>query len=205
MRLSKPDQVRPSKRRHFEISIDSPLHIMSCLTTQANTALPPYSSVDLTRHQRPTIRCPCPGSIWRTSPPNYRPQAGQADSSNSDPRDGAPTSGLPTITSPVAAHLAGGRAGPVHRPHLPRYSSRNPPPFGADPPPPAMMSPPPRYDSVVENASGLAGYFSRLSHGMDNEPVRSGSRLNLPLTPGGRVNRSMDEQRTWLPPGHASS
>jgi hypothetical protein len=30
----------PTKRRHFEISIDSPFHILSCKATQANIYLP---------------------------------------------------------------------------------------------------------------------------------------------------------------------
>ncbi|OJD12111.1 hypothetical protein ACJ73_09408, partial [Blastomyces percursus] len=36
LRLSKLDERDPTKRRHFEISIDSPFHIMSCLATQSN-------------------------------------------------------------------------------------------------------------------------------------------------------------------------
>lgn len=42
MRLSKEDPADASKRRHFEISIDSPFHILSCQATHANTTLPEY-------------------------------------------------------------------------------------------------------------------------------------------------------------------
>ena len=44
MRLSKQDPNDSSKRRHFEISIDSPFHILSCQATHANTTLPAYNS-----------------------------------------------------------------------------------------------------------------------------------------------------------------
>lgn len=43
MRLSTPG---PNKRRHFEISIESPFHIRSCLTSTSNTSLPAYETPD---------------------------------------------------------------------------------------------------------------------------------------------------------------
>merc|ERR1711977_164166 len=42
MRLSRPDENDSAKRRHFEISIDSPFNILSCRATQANISLPAY-------------------------------------------------------------------------------------------------------------------------------------------------------------------
>ena len=70
------------------------------------------------------------------------------------------------------------------------------------------MTPPPQYNSVVggDPRNGLADYFARLADEVGNEEddedeaIRR-TRMELPLTPGGRVNRSMDVQRTWLPLG----
>lgn len=71
------------------------------------------------------------------------------------------------------------------------------------------MTPPPNYDSLVSGdpRNGLADYFARLADEVGEDEDRSGSlspnsRMELPLAPGGRVNRSMDERRTWLPLGH---
>jgi len=33
----------------------------------------------------------------------------------------------------------------------------------------------------------------------DEDDVMRRTRMAMPLTPGGRLNRSMDERRTWLP------
>ncbi len=69
-----------------------------------------------------------------------------------------------------------------------------------------MMTPPPQYESVVDGdpRAGLADYFSRLADEVRDDEVDSinRSRMELPLTPGGRINRSMDERRTWQPLGH---
>ena len=92
--------------------------------------------------------------------------------------------------------------------HLLRAPSFNPPPFEDEEPPPPLMTPPPDYDDLIagDPRSGLADYFSRLADevGDEDDLYRSPSRVDLPLTPGGRVNRSMDERRTWQPIGHAS-
>lgn len=63
------------------------------------------------------------------------------------------------------------------------------------------MTPPPNYSSIASPTNGLADYFARLSDAYDDDDDGGTSRVEVPLTPGGRVNRSMDERRTWLPPG----
>jgi hypothetical protein len=70
------------------------------------------------------------------------------------------------------------------------------------------MTPPPNYDTLVSGdpRSGLADYFARLADEVAEDEDRNGtlspnSRMELPLEPGGRVNRSMDERRTWVPLG----
>ena len=70
------------------------------------------------------------------------------------------------------------------------------------------MTPPPRYENVIDGdpRSGLADYFARLADEVgedDEDGVMRRTRIELPLTPGGRINRSMDERRTWLPIGQA--
>ena len=218
MRLSRPDAADPSKRRHFEISIDSPFHILSCRATQANIALPAYTSPEsatlLTEH----LECGCPGAAKRrNSPTSLMPSLnhlrdGENDST-SDLNDGpqlpppirTDTAGL---TRPQAAHIHNDPNNErFQRPmHLLRAPSFNPPPFQDDDPPPPLMTPPPRYENVIDGdpRSGLADYFARLADEVgddDEDDIMRRTRMELPLTPGGRINRSMDERRTWLPLG----
>lgn len=204
MRLSKPDQIDPTKRRHFEISIDSPLHILSCRATQANIALPAYTSPEsvtlLTEH----AECGCPGAQRRrNSPSSLLPQVQTPDESTTNFSNDEPFSA--GLTRPQAAHIHDPNSGSVRPIHLLRSPSFNPPAFEDTEPPPPMMTPPPQYDSIVpgDPRGGLADYFSRLADEVGDDEVDSisRSRMEVPLTPGGRLNRSMDERRTWLPLG----
>ncbi|KAI9753179.1 MAG: glycine cleavage system H-protein subunit [Chaenotheca gracillima] len=206
MRLSKPDASESGKRRHFEISIDSPFHILSCQATQANTSLPAYSSPDAQSNGangQGAYLCGCPGAQRRpdvlSSIESYRPEAATN-------HGGAPNASAETVLArPAAAHLEGARSD-IQRPmHMLRNPSFNPPAFDAEMPPPALITPPPHYDSIVGEGEGLADYFARLAdevgdeEGVDDDRSSSRGRVNLPLTPGGRINRSMDERRTWAP------
>lgn len=149
MRLSKADATDPSKRRHFEISIDSPFHVLSCRATGANTALPAYGD---DRSPTPINNgiagsCNCPPSSRRGTP--------NKDESTTTIRAINPPSDtemdLPAAVRPL---------------HLFRMPSLPPPPFDSNmPPPPSLMTPPPNYESVVGNNSigALADYFSRLA------------------------------------------
>ncbi|KAI4101600.1 MAG: hypothetical protein LQ339_004989 [Xanthoria mediterranea] len=204
MRLSKPDQIDPTKRRHFEISIDSPLHILSCRATQANIALPAYTSPEsvtlLTEH----AECGCPGAQRRrNSPSSLLPQVQTPDESTTNFSNDEPFSA--GLTRPQAAHIHDPNSGSVRPIHLLRSPSFNPPAFEDTEPPPPMITPPPQYDSIVpgDPRGGLADYFSRLADEVGDDEVDSisRSRMEVPLTPGGRINRSMDERRTWLPLG----
>lgn len=206
MRLSKPDENDRTKRRHFEISIDSPFHILSCRATQANTALPAYSAPENANDSARVPECGCPGApMRRHSPTSYVPTLNALNGSRerSSSMDEVPSPGL---TRPQQAHLGGPINQNLQRPiHMLRAPSFNPPAFEDDEPPPPMVTPPPQYDSIASPTSGLADYFSRLSDTYDDDDdglVRTPSRVEIPLTPGARVNRSMDERRTWLPIGH---
>ncbi|KAK5009305.1 hypothetical protein LTR39_004964, partial [Cryomyces antarcticus] len=207
MRLSKPDQNDPVKRRHFEISIDSPFHILSCRATQANTALPAYSSPESVSSGTHLYECGCPGAPRpRNSPTSFVPtlnvlnNAREARNSLSVPS--------PTLARPQQAHIGGPNSNNVQRPiHMLRAPSFNPPAFEDEQPPPPLITPPPQYDSIASPTNGLADYFSRLSDAYDEDSgdegtMRGNHRVDMPLTPGSRVNRSMDVQRTWLPVGH---
>ena len=45
LRISRMDPEKPEKRKHYEISIDSPIHILSHLAAHGNTLLPAYDNV----------------------------------------------------------------------------------------------------------------------------------------------------------------
>ncbi|PTB65108.1 hypothetical protein BBK36DRAFT_1204213 [Trichoderma citrinoviride] len=204
MRISRLDTDDPSgtKRRHFEISIDSPLTILNCRATRANTSLPAYSG-EINRPSPYQAACGCPDSAtiaMETSP---------SSSTGTLPDPEAVVDGMPA--PPQAAHLhsgapsgssaAAGRQSPTTwwpersgRPiHLLRAPSFNPPAFDDDtaPPPastiivdgtpadiPPIMTPPPQYDAVVGTPSvdGLADYFTRLAeYGLGDDHEGSGS------------------------------
>lgn len=210
MRLSRPDQNDLSKRRHFEISIDSPFHILSCRATQANTALPAYSSPESGEALAAMPECGCPGApIRRSSPASFVPTINALNSARTTngSSENVPS---PQLARPQQAHL-GGPIGEqqMQRPmHLLRQPSFNPPAFEDEEPPPPLQTPPPQYESIASPTSGLADYFSRLSDAYDDDSdaddraARTPGRVDVPLTPGSRINRSMDERRTWLPLDH---
>ncbi|KAI5860574.1 hypothetical protein GGS23DRAFT_229618 [Durotheca rogersii] len=221
MRISRldPDDPAGKRRRHFEISIDSPFTVLNCRATQANTALPEYSGAEQPiYHQQ--ARCGCPDAeVLATSP-------SPASSTGTIPSVGTGTSGpnaeLPNVAPPPAAHLqcqASGGSRTAQRPayypqtvaprpiHLLRHPSFNPPAFDDDDPPPPMSTPPPQYDTVVGTPSvdGLADYFARLASYDEgdsdsaDEGISTPSRLTErsgrvnvphPRTPGGRSIQS---------------
>ena len=203
MRLSRPDAVDPTKRRHFEISIDSPFNILSCRATQANTSLPAYTSPEsaslLTEH----FECGCPGAPRRKNAPSSLLPALSFLRNDINASSSSLGSSTETLSRPPRAHLHDSNSS-VSRPiHLLRAPSFNPPAFEDEEPPPPMITPPPKYETLVhgDQHAVLADYFARLADelGDDEHGVVSPSRVDLPLTPGGRLNRSMDELRTWVP------
>ncbi|EEH07872.1 arrestin domain-containing protein [Histoplasma capsulatum G186AR] len=148
LRLSRTDERDPSKRRHFEISIDSPFHIMSCLATQSN------------------IYPPAPAFRFHTSAVN------------------------------TTAHHA---PRPIHLLRVPSFAPPSPPAPSSTPPPP-LPTPPPDYTTIVPDddpRAGLHDYFLRLTVAEREyeEGMRGRSHVDVPLTPGGRVHRSMDIPR----------
>ncbi|KAL9533804.1 putative arrestin-related trafficking adapter [Sphaerulina musiva] len=206
MRLSKPDVNDPTKRRHFEISIDSPFHILSCRATQQNTSLPAYTSPESGPLSTTLTECGCPGAAQRrNSPPNL---ALHALNTQQFSLRNSLDSMSPGLTRPPTVHARDahiGRPQTIDRPiHLLRAPSFNPPPFSEEEPPPPLITPPPQYDSIASPTSGLADYFARLGDAYDDddssgEDDSRPGRVNVPLTPGGRINRSVDLGRGWNP------
>lgn len=148
------------------------------------------------------FECGCPNALRRrnsTSP--FLPPVNSDHETDSSSNTRRPDDGL-GLTRPPAAHIHNDPNSGLVRPiHLLRTPSFNPPAFSDDIPPPPLMTPPPEYDSVVNGdpRGGLADYFSRLADAIADEEEHevARSRMELPLTPGGRVNRSMEERRSW--------
>ena len=215
MRISRldPDDPSGTKRRHFEISIDSPFTVLNCRATQANTSLPSYGNPASHPAAIQSACGCCDAARVRT---DISPNSSTGTLTNEDPGDAMPA-------PPAAAHLAHTAVNPASEPesppearpiHLMRVPSFNPPAFDDDtaPPPVMLMTPPPQYDVVIGTPSvdGLADYFSRLAeHGMNeddsgsdsDEPARildRSGRVNVahPRTPGGRMpSRSLEISR----------
>ncbi|KAJ8069296.1 hypothetical protein OCU04_002956 [Sclerotinia nivalis] len=214
MRISRKDPDDPSgkKRRHFEISIDSPFTILSCQASQMQMALPAYCDLG-----GPNIRpqgerlCGCPNAASAELPPISA--SGDSSLDNLMQSLGQSTIARPEtaqpLTRPPQAHLVMNTA--VQRPiHMLRNPSFAAPEYEAEEPPPPMPTPPPMYDLVVGTPSvdGLADYFTRLAdyeeeYHTDDEDVQRAStrgRVNVvnPNTPGGRIARSMDINRDFM-------
>jgi arrestin-related trafficking adapter 3/6 len=216
MRLSRPDENDSTKRRHFEISIDSPFHILSCRATAANTSLPAYTTGRVPATPADEFDCGCPGAaVKRRNTATANIPATNSSTTSVDSLQAAPmrswTNNSGGLTAPSLAHVHDPSSGVqdpnsgAPRPiHLLRNPSFNPPPFSEEEPPPPLMTPPPNYDNVVsgDSRSALADYFARLADEMgDDDEQGNAGRVDIPLTPGARINRSMDASRTWLPLG----
>ncbi|KAJ5943886.1 hypothetical protein N7516_004054 [Penicillium verrucosum] len=219
LRLSKVDERDPTKRRHFEISIDSPFHILSCKATQANIYLPAYTTpAEEPLPPAQEFECGCPGAPLalreqiitpampdrEDSNPALGPVARRSSTGHTFSRSFTNDSG--GLARPPQAHLAtppNDRNTPTPpRPmHLLRAPSYAPPAFEDVPPAPPLVTPPPEYNTIVgdDREAVLEDYFSRLSFYEENEDDDRGrGRVDVPLTPGGRVNRSMDVPREWV-------
>lgn len=204
LRLSRLDERDPNKRRHFEISIDSPFHLLSCKATQGNIYLPAYTSPN--SDPAPLAQeyeCGCPGAAL-ISRNNSSSQLLVSDREDAPTVSRSFTNGSGGLARPPQAHLAReANNDRVPRPmHLLRAPSFAPPAFEDVPPPPPLITPPPDYSSIVgdnDRETVLQDYFSRLSfYEEQEEDERGRGRVDVPLTPGGRVNRSMDVPREWV-------
>ncbi|KAK2755112.1 hypothetical protein FQN54_006641 [Arachnomyces sp. PD_36] len=211
LRLSRPDEHNPAKKRHFEISIDSPIHLLSCMATQSNIYLPAYTSPDADPVPAQEYACGCPGAEPLSPAVGYVPNFGGLTSMTSPTSNQEPqpisrsfTSSSAGLAQPPTAHIQGTSNDRVPRPmHLLRAPSFAPPAFDEVLPPPPLITPPPDYKTIVEcddPNEGLQDYFDRLARldGEGDDDERGRGRVDVPLTPGARINRSMDVPRDWV-------
>ncbi|ORY75127.1 or S-antigen, C-terminal domain-domain-containing protein [Protomyces lactucae-debilis] len=152
LRLSKadPQPNDPAKRRHFEISIDSPIHLLSCRCVHANTQLPTYSD----NMNAVQMRLPCPCEI----------RAGSGEASP-----------VPVLLHHSSSASSNGYqdGDTAARPmHFLRQPSTLPPPFSADSAPPPLMTPPPNYDFTPGHQQRAIDYFTTLSIDGADDPHR---------------------------------
>ncbi|TQV91961.1 arrestin domain-containing protein [Cordyceps javanica] len=159
MRISRldPDDPSGTKRRHFEISIDSPFTVLNCRATQANTSLPSYTGPS-TPPDVYHASCGCPDahvvasdvspsassialapaeSEMAPSVADVLPAAPRAAHVHQPAHEPVSGSGSPTRAS------VDGPAGDDHRRfrpiHLLRAPSFSPPSFDEDTAPPPML------------------------------------------------------------------
>ena len=111
----------------FEMSVDIfsyyfLFHILSCLATLANTALPAYTSPETAHLLTEHYECGCPGAQPERNPPPSIPARVSMLSRN-------------IMSDPQPAHFNDPNAGLVRPIHLLRIPSFNPPAFSEDDPP----------------------------------------------------------------------
>ncbi|KAG5419897.1 hypothetical protein I9W82_001777 [Candida metapsilosis] len=175
LRISKMDPENPGKRKHYEISIDSPIHVLSPLAAHNNTLLPAYDDlVDTPPPHGVSLRSPSQNPLS----PGVIPVDGNVTQSvefhhiSTDMDAGATERDadmhleanlykpkdehtITTINSPQAKPhpdtFTSPLASPVQRPiHLIRKPSIAPPPFEeSTKSPPVMSLHPPAYGDIL--------------------------------------------------------
>ncbi|ODQ55066.1 hypothetical protein SAICODRAFT_89218 [Saitoella complicata NRRL Y-17804] len=190
MRLSKVDENNSGRRRHFEISIDSPIHLMSCRCTMANTALPAYEVGPKTVTAR--LPCPCQTNQLNGNNPS---SAGTGEvipmvDPMAELMRGGSGEFAPESANSIPSHMSSGR--PMH---LLRAPSMQPPSFFADVAPPPMMTPPPTYESVVpeEDRGGEGGYFVAMHTSTPDDDQRVGRSEEEFLSPVTSARNSTED------------
>ncbi len=137
LRLSRLDPEDPEgkRRRHYEISIDSPFTVLNCRATQANTALPRYTRPDVNSGYYQHTSCGCPDADVLGSEPSPASSTGTLPLVETDAlsSSGSSTSGDTTNqalpTAPQAAYLASAPATSATPPGAASNARRNPNPI----------------------------------------------------------------------------
>ncbi|EGW30496.1 uncharacterized protein SPAPADRAFT_143507, partial [Spathaspora passalidarum NRRL Y-27907] len=148
LRISKPDPNNPEKRKHYEISIDSPMHVLSPLAAHTNTLLPAYDDFIPQLSSEPLSPGVIPVDGTATPEIEFHHISTTTDldgvARDADMHLSAnlyhPTPDEATIramNSPQAVPHPNIYSSPLVRPiHILRKPSVNPPPFDADISPP---------------------------------------------------------------------
>ncbi|POS82667.1 hypothetical protein EPUL_005983, partial [Erysiphe pulchra] len=161
IRLSRYDADDPSKRRHYEISVDSPVTLLNCRATLANISLPEYSGLNLEIQGTQQV-CGCQSSRQANQTSASLDPSNEISSMAHQPSSNlfSPGPSRPAFSN-SPTHILASAQRPIH---LLRSPSFQPPPFDAEQPPPPIITPPPLYDKVIGTPShdGLADYFVRL-------------------------------------------
>jgi hypothetical protein len=206
------DEGSTEKRlRQFEISIDSPFTVLSCLAKQQLNELPLYDDPVNHSAQRPGT-CGCPDAGIDTTTTGFNGSIPSVESWG-EAFDINGTANLQPLAQPAQAHVHTSTPAVARPIHFLRRPSFNPPAFDADTAPPQLQTPPPSYESTVGTPSRnpLVDYFARLAdaysdddttddEGLARSTSRSG-RVNVPnpRTPGGRgPSRSMEIHREFM-------
>ncbi|KAK2871761.1 hypothetical protein FQN49_002858 [Arthroderma sp. PD_2] len=207
-RLSKFDDTSPRKRRQFDISIDSPLGITSCKANASNIYVPSYNSPS--SYYTDEYECGCPDAAALAHDVNMNPTLSLPPSFAE--LELPPPNGSGNISHSTDTQHEHDYNDPPTRPiHFLRAPSFNPPPFDSvPPPPPPLISPPPAYSTLYSGGTGpnieLDDYFAQahVREGEYDDNARGRGRVDIPLTPGGRVHRSMDVPRQGFADGALS-
>lgn len=162
--------------------------------------MPAYTSPGQSREDPALYECGCPDARPRQQSAHFPGGAATEDARGRLDTQLRSVNGF-ELARPPTAHVHNDTSVAPRPMHILRAPSFNPPAFEAEEPPPALVTPPPQYDTIASPTSGLADYFARFSDAYDEheDEGSSRSRVEVPLTPGARVNRSMDLGRTWLP------
>lgn len=176
------------------------------MATQSNIYLPAYTSPDAEPATAQEYKCGCPGAEPHSPAAGYVPNFGGFTSPTGEfqPVSRSFTASSGGLAQPPSAHIQGSSSDRVPRPmHLLRAPSFAPPAFDEVHPPPPLVTPPPDYKSIVQSDDpnhGIEDYFDRLRQldGEHEDDDRGRGRVDVPLTPGARINRSMDVPRDWV-------
>ncbi|KAM5454752.1 hypothetical protein MaudCBS49596_002049 [Microsporum audouinii] len=204
-RLSKYDAAAPRKRRQFDISIDSPMAITSCKANASNIYVPSYNSPS--SYYTDEYECGCPDAATLSHDVNLNPTLSlplSLSNVQTPPPEFTSRSNSTSQQTDTHQHEQNRNDRPTRPIHFLRAPSFNPPPFeSVPPPPPPLMSPPPAYSSICSGGLGnneIDDYFAQahVREGQYDDNVRGSGRVDVPLTPGGRVHRSMDIPREFF-------
>jgi hypothetical protein len=145
MRLSTTDQTDSTKRRYFDISVNSPFRILSHQATEAITTLPAYSAPQsIGNSQMPEPGCPMDPEVYCNARFYFFPTSDTPTRSQEKSIATLSSLGLASLQQ---RHIYGSVDSSLHRStHLFRPLSFHVPVFEDEGPPLSLEAPPPLYE-----------------------------------------------------------